>query len=121
MNKMRVFLVAAALLMAACGTTTLSGSSVKSVSNSGNVRVDTGANAGTNVTAGSEDDLSRPNPIIRKSGPVPVQQSVQPATTSSQSSTSGSDRCSAGAGAGTLGPRVGGQGPHPPLPQCPVE
>jgi len=107
--------------MAACGSTTISGSSVKSVSTSGNVRVDAGANAGANVTAGSEDDLSRPNPAIRKSGPVPVQQSVQPATRSSQSSTSGSDRCSAGAGAGTLGPRVGGQGPHPPLPQCPVE
>jgi hypothetical protein len=121
MNKLRVLLVAAALLMAACGTATISGSSVKSVSNSGNVRVDAGANAGANVTAGSEDDLSRPNPTIRKSGPIPVQQSAQPATPSTPSSTSGSDRCSAGAGAGSLGPRAGGAGPHPPLPMCPVD
>jgi hypothetical protein len=121
MNKLRALLVVAALLTAACGATTVSGSSVKSVSNAGNVHVDAGANAGTDVAAGTEDDLSRPNPPVHKSGPVPPQQSIQPATTESQPSSTGGDRCSAGFAANTVGSRGGSSGKHLPQPECPVE
>jgi len=117
-------LVAAALLTAACGATTVSSSPVKSVSNSGNARVDAGANAGSNVAAGSEDDLGRPNPPIRKGpgGPVPVQQSLQPSTNGTQPSTVLHDRCTDGFGANSgVGSRAGGAGKHPPLPMCAVE
>ena len=119
MNKLRALLVAVALLTAACGTTTISGSQVKSVSNSGSARVDAGANAGTDVAAVAEDDPGPPNPTIRKSGPLPVQQATQPATNATESSTAGADRCSAGAT--TVGSRTGNPGKHPPLPECPVE
>ena len=120
MNKLRALLVAAALLTAACGATTVSGSSVKSVSNSGNVRVDAGANAGTNIAA--EDDLGRPNPTVRKSGPLPVQPSAQPATTGTQPSIWGGGRCSAGyVGSPGVGSRGAPSGKHPPLPECAVE
>jgi hypothetical protein len=124
MNKLRVLLVAAALLSAACGATTISGSSVKSVSNAGNVHVDAGANAGTDVAAGTQDsDLGRVNPNVGKGGSVPVQQASQPATTGTGLSTSGHDRCSTGTGSNTgIGPRMpGAPGKQPPLPECAVE
>ena len=121
MNKFRALLVAAALLTAACGASTVSGSSDRSISTAGNVGVGAGANAGTNVAVGPQDGLARPNPPINKSGPVPVQQSAQPATTEAQPSTSASDRCSIGFGGGTFGPRGSSPGKHPPLPLCPVE
>jgi len=122
MNKLRALLVAAALLTAACGATTISSTPLKSVSNSGNVRVDAGANAGTNVASGMEDDLSRPNPPIRKGpgGPVPVQQSVQPSTNGTQPSIWSGGRCGAGyVGTPPAGSRAGSK--HPPLPECAVE
>jgi hypothetical protein len=121
MNKLRVLLVAAALLTAACGATTVSGSAVKSVSNAGNVHVDAGANAGTNVAAGTEDDLSRPNPPVHKGGTVPPQQSQQPAATESQQFNSGGDRCSVGIGTNTAGSRASAGGKHLPQPMCAVE
>jgi hypothetical protein len=120
MNKLRVLLVAAALLTAACGATTVSGSAVKSVSNAG-VHVDAGANAGTNVAAGTEDDLSRPNPPVHKGGTVPPQQSQQPAATESQQFNSGGDRCSVGIGTNTAGSRASAGGKHLPQPMCAVE
>ena len=124
MTKFRVLLVAAALLTAACGTATISGSQVKSVSNAGNVRIDAGANAGTDVAASSPDsDLGRVNPNVGKGRPVPVQQSSQPATTVTGPSASGHDRCSAGTGSNTgITPGApGAPAKQPPLPECPVE
>jgi hypothetical protein len=122
MNNLRVLLVAAALLTAACGTATISGSQVKSVSSSGNVRVDAGASAGTDVAVGAEDDLSRPNPTVRKGGPVPVHQSQPPTPAATEPSTSGHDRCTDGIGANpAFGPRGSAGGKHPPLPECAVE
>jgi hypothetical protein len=121
MNKLRVLLVAAALLTAACGAATVSSSPVKSVWNSGNLGVDAGANAGTNVAAQTQDDLGRPNPPIHKGTPVPVQQSQAPATTGSQPSIVGTDRCSAGYSGGAAGSSAATAGKHPPLPECAVE
>jgi len=115
MNKLRALLVAAALLMAACGTATISGSQVKSISSSGTVRVDAGANAAT--------DLST-NPTIRKvpGGPVPLQQSAAPATNGTQPSTAAHDRCSDGFPASTgAGTRNGAPGKRLPLPACAVQ
>jgi hypothetical protein len=110
------------MLSAACGATTVSGSSVKLGSNSGTVRVDAGANAGTNIAAGAQDDLGRPNPTIRKSGPLPVQQSAQPAVTGTQPSIWGGSRCSAGyVGSPGAGARGAPSGKHPPLPECAVD
>jgi predicted small secreted protein len=119
MNKLRVLLVAAALLTAACGTATISGSQVKSISSSGTVRVDAGANAGTTVAAG--DDLSRPNPPVHRGGTVPVTQAQSPTTNATTPSAIGHDRCtdgfpaSGGAGSRDL------QAKHPPLPECAVQ
>jgi hypothetical protein len=123
MTKLRVLLVAAALLTAAC-TATISGSQVKAVSNAGNVRVDAGANAGTDVAASPQDsDLGRVNPNVGKGGSVPVQQSSQPATTVTRPSASGHDRCSTGTGSNAgISPRApGAPGKQPPLPECAVE
>jgi hypothetical protein len=120
MNKLRVLLVAAALLIAACGTATISGSQVKSISSSGTVRADAGANAGT-TAAGANDDLGRPNPPVHGSGTVPASQSQSPTTNATQPSAIGHDRCtdgfpaSGGAGSRDI------QGKHPPLPMCAVQ
>jgi len=124
MTKLRALFVAAALLMAACGTATISGSHVKSLSNAGNVRVDAGANAGTDLAAAASDEPGRANPPASKGpgGPSPVQQSLQPATVGAQPSTMGHDRCSDGVGANTAaGSNTGAVGKNPPQPECPVE
>jgi hypothetical protein len=118
MNKLRVLLVAAALLTAACGTATISGSQVKSISSSGTVRVDAGANAGTTIAG---DDLSRPNPPVHRGGTVPAPQAQSPTTNAAQPSIVGHDRCSDGFPAsGGAGSRDI-QGKHPPLPMCAVQ
>jgi hypothetical protein len=122
MNKLRVLLVAVALLAAACGSATISGAQVKSVSNSGSVQAGVGANAGTDVAASAENsDLGRVNPTVRKGGTVPVQQSSQPVTTGT--SALGHDRCGNGTTSNTgLAPRAAGPaGKQPPLPECAVE
>jgi predicted small secreted protein len=120
MNKLRALLVAAALLMAACGTSTISGSQVKSVSSSGTVRVDAGANAGTTVAAG--DDLSRPNPPLHRGGTAPVTQAQAPTTNATTPSGIGRDRCSDGFPASTgAGTRNGAPGKRLPLPACAVQ
>ena len=119
MNKLRALLVAAALLMAACGTATISGSQVKSISSSGTFRVDAGANAGTTVAAG--DDLSRANPPVHRGGTVPDPQAQSTTTSTTPPSVIGHDRCtdgfpaSGGAGSRDI------QGKHPPLPMCAVQ
>jgi predicted small secreted protein len=121
MNKLRVLLVAAALLTAACGTATISGSQVKSISSSGSIRVDAGANAGTTV-AGANDDLGRPNPPVHRGGTVPVTQAQSPTTNATTPSAIGHDRCTDGFpasdGAGT---RNGAPGKRLPLPMCAVQ
>jgi len=120
MNKLRALLVAAALLTAACGTATISGSQVKSISSSGSVRVDAGANAG-NTVAGTNDDLGRPNPPVHRGGTVPASQSQSTTTNTTPPSAIGHDRCtdgfpaSGGAGSRDI------QGRHPPLPMCAVQ
>lgn len=123
MNELRVLLVAVALLTAACGTATISGLPVKSVSNSENVRIDGGANAGTDVAAGATDsELNRVNPTVRKGAAAPVQQSRQPASNGIQPLPSGHDRCSDGVGANAaVGSSAGTVGKSPPQPECPVE
>jgi hypothetical protein len=121
MAKLRVLLVAAALLTAACGAATISSSPLESVSNAGNVRVNAAANAATDVATGTADDLSRPNPQVRKGTPLAPQQSMQRATTDNQPSSSASDRCSAGFSGSTVGSTAGSSAKHPPLPECPVE
>jgi predicted small secreted protein len=119
MNKLRVLLVAAALLTAACGTATISGTQVKSISSSGTVRVDAGANAGTTVAG---DDLSRPNPPIHRGGTVPAPQSQSPTTNATQPSIVGHDRCSDGFPASTAaGTRNSAGGKRLPLPMCAVQ
>jgi hypothetical protein len=116
MNKLRVLLVAAALLTAACGATTVSGSAAKSVPNAGTLGVGAGANAGTDLAAQTNDDIARTNPTVHKGGPVPVQQSQVPATTGAQPAASAIDRCSAGFGGGTgAAPVVGAPGKRPQL------
>ena len=117
MTKLRVLLIAAALLTAACGTATTSGSQVKSVTNS-DVRVDAGANTGTDIASGAAvSDPGRGKPIKAPGGPVPVQQSQPPNGT--EPSTSGHDRCTNGMGANTgFTPMTGKQ---PPQPECAVE
>ena len=121
MSKLRVLLVAAALLTAACGTATISGSQVKSVTNS-DVHVDPSANAGTNVSGGAAvSDPGRGNPTVRKApgGPVPVRQSQPPAPNGTEPTTSGHDRCTNGIGANAgFTPMTGKQ---PPQPECAVE
>ena len=119
MNKLRVLLVAAALLTAACGTTTISGSQVRSISSSGTVRVDAGANAGTTLAG---DDLSRPNPPVHRGGTVPVTQPQAPTTNATTQSPIGHDRCSDGFPASTgAGTRNGAPGKRLPLPACAVQ
>jgi hypothetical protein len=126
MNTVRALLVASALLIAACGTASISGSQVKSVSTSGNVRVDAGVNAGTDVGAGAEySDMGRVNPTVRKGPgqPVPVQRPQQPAPQMMEPSGSGHDRCRDGIGTNPgFSPGAGSAGvKHPPLPMCAVE
>ncbi|HVS05448.1 MAG TPA: hypothetical protein VHK65_04700 [Candidatus Dormibacteraeota bacterium] len=119
MNKLRVLLVAVALVTAACGTATISGSQVKSISSSGTVRVDTGANAGTTVAG---DDLSRPNPPVHRGGTVPVTQGQSPTTNATTPSAIGHDRCSDGFPASTgAGTRNSAGGKRLPLPACAVQ
>jgi hypothetical protein len=111
--------VAVALLTAACGSSTISGSQVKSASNSGNVSVGAGANAGIDLTAGTED--APPNPTARKNPqPGPGQQPPPPTTNGTQPSTAGQDPCSATGANPAVGSRVVGPGAHQPLPQCAV-
>lgn len=118
MNKLPVLLVAAALLTAACGTATISGSQVKSISSSGTVRVDAGANAGTTVAG---DDLSRPNPPVHRGGTVPAPQAQSPTTNATTPPAIGHDRCTDGFPASSGAGSRDIQGTHPPLPMCAVQ
>lgn len=114
--------MAVALLAAACGNATLSGSHVKSVSNSGNVQLGAGAgaNAGADVAAGAEDAPRNP-PVLKTPQPGPVQQSQPPTTNVTQPSTVGQDPCSATGANTPVGSRVGSPATHQPLPQCAVQ
>jgi hypothetical protein len=122
MNKLRVLFVAAALLSAACGATTISGSQVRSVSGSGSIRVGAGANAATGVSTNVESsDLGPRNPTPHKPGSAPVQQSQAPA--GSQPTIVAPDRCNGG---GWIDHDAGnrsstGSVSHPLLPACAVQ
>lgn len=121
MNKLRILFVVVALLTAACGSVIISGSQVKSVSNSGKVQVGAGAgaNAGTDVAAGTEDAPS--NPTVHKTPqPGPVEQAQVPTTNRTGPSTAVQDPCSARGASTAVGSRAGSPGAHQPLPQCAV-
>jgi hypothetical protein len=124
MNKLRALLVAAALLTAACGATTISGSQVKSVS-PGELSVGAGANAGSAVSTGTENDLGPANrtPSKPSSGPAPVQQSQAPAPAATSPSVVTPDRCNSGVwpdhDAGNRSST--GSVTHPPLPACAMQ
>lgn len=116
MTKLPVLLVAAALFTAACGATTISSSPVKSVSNSGDVRVGAGANAGTDLAAGTEDSPRNPTP--RKGPGAPVQQAQPPTTNTTEPSTTIHDRCTDGVGATGFGSGAGISGKQTMMPGC---
>ncbi len=121
MSKLRVLIVAAALLTAACGAT-ISGSQVKSVSNSSNLAVESGPNAGTDVSGGAEiADLGRGTPTVRQgpAGPLPIRPSPPPGASGTEQSTVGHDRCSNGMAANPGVTPMGGK--QPPQPACAVE
>jgi hypothetical protein len=123
MNRLRVLLVVAALVSAACGATTISGSQVKSVSSSGNVRVEAGANAGTDLSSGAENDLGPANRMPSKpsSAPAPAQQSQVPAPAASQPIIVTPDRCNGGLDHDAGNRSSTGSVAHPPLPACAMQ
>jgi hypothetical protein len=116
MNKLRVLLVAAALLTAACGAgATHSSSKVEPASIVG-VHVNRGPNADSDIS----DITNRPNPPSHKVGSTPTNPPVAPKVAAPRpgepSLGSGFDRCSGGSRAGSTGP-----GQKHPLPECAVE
>jgi len=123
MSKVRILLLAAALLTAACaGGATLSGSKDQPASTTGVVQVNGGANAGSDLS----DITNRPNPPVQKGGtaqarPV-IPQNAAPAAPQPAFGT-GTDRCGSGARTTSAGNRASttGQPKHPPLPMCAVE
>jgi hypothetical protein len=123
MSKVRILLVAAALLTAACaGGATLSGSKNEPATNAGYVQVNGGANAGSDLS----DITNRPNPPVHKGGTAQARpvtpQNAAPAAPQPAFGT-GTDRCGSGVGTSGAGNRESptGQPKHPPLPMCAVE
>jgi hypothetical protein len=123
MNNLRVLLVVAALVSAACGATTISGSQAKSISSSGNVRVEAGANAGTDLSTGAENDLGPANrtPSKPSSAPASAQQSQAPAPAGPQPITVAPDRCNSGLDHDAGNRSSTGSVTHPPLPACAMQ
>ncbi|HET9848747.1 MAG TPA: hypothetical protein VFR68_09370 [Candidatus Dormibacteraeota bacterium] len=125
MNKLRVLLVASALLLAACGGgAVLSSAKDKPATLAGSVQINRGVNAGSDLGG---DDVNRVNPPIKKGGigsqpSAPTQpQTVNPGA--APASGTATDRCSGGSyGGGTAGNRIAPMGgKHPPLPMCAVQ
>jgi len=115
MNKLRVLLVTAVLLTAACGTAASSGGSagLRDTTSVGAIKASQGANAD------SESDVNRINPTITKgTHPAPVTP-AQPPAAAPKSVEPGLplDRCNGGtATGGGVGNRLGIGSGKPPLP-----
>ena len=126
MDKVRVLLVASALLMAACGgAAAVSHAKANPATLAGSVQLNGGANAGSDL---GSDDVNRVNPPVKKgTGNQPAQptqpQTVTPAAAPAATGGTATDRCSSGSfGGGTAGNRVAPMGgKHPPLPMCAVQ
>jgi hypothetical protein len=119
MKRLAIPIMAAAMLVAACGgAAKLSGASQQPASLAGNVQVNAGANAGSDVS-----DVNRTNPVVGKSGsshlrPVPTAQPVAPAS-GQPTIRSGFDRCGTGIGNGLGGSSAGsGTGKMHPMLAC---
>jgi hypothetical protein len=121
MNKLRVLLVAAALLTAACGTAASSAGSagLRDTTSVGAVKASQGANAD------SESDVNRINPTITKgTRPAPVTPAQPPAATpKSPEPGLPLDRCNGGVWTDhEAGNRSStGSVTHPPLPACAMQ
>lgn len=120
MNKLRVLLVASALLTAACGAAVTQSSSSAQPTSIASVRL----NAGPNANADISDITNRPNPPAHPGGstqirPQPPAPAAPVAPRTSEPSQSGAwDRCGGGIGvdlAGSAGPG------KRPLPECNVQ
>jgi len=114
MNKLRVLLVAAALLTAACGTAASSSGSagLRDTTNLGTVRVSQAASAGL------ESDANRNLPVTKGTHEVPVTPAqAKSAVPTSLQSPAPVDRCNGGtATGGGVGNRSGIGPGKPPLP-----
>lgn len=122
MGKLRVLLVAAALLTAACGGAVIQSSSNAPASLAG-VDVNAGANAGANADSDPSDITNRPKPPVDKGGPAPANPPMsKPASVpvGEPAAGSGVDRCNGGIGTELSGTGSPG-GPKQPLPECPVQ
>src|ERR1700737_1197369 len=121
MNNLRVLLVAAALLTAACGTAAGSGggAGLRDTTSVGALKASQGANAD------SESDVNRINPTITKgTRPAPVTPSPPPGAAPKSPYTGlPLDRYNGG---GWTDHEAGnrsstGSGTHPPLPACAMQ
>lgn len=125
MSKLRVLLIAAALLTAACGGAAAHTSSNAQPASFTGVEVNAGANAGTNADSDTSDITNRPNPPVTKGGSTQARPpTAKPASPPVGEPPFGSafDRCGGGIGtdlSGTRGDRPGG--PYQPRPACAVE
>ena len=121
MSKLRVLLVAAALLTAACGgAATQSRSNAQPASFVG-VDVNAGANAGANADSDMSDIPNRLNPPVNKGGSTQAKPpTAKPASPPVGEPPFGSalDRCGGGIGTELSGAPAG---PKQPVPECAVE
>ena len=122
MTKLRVLLVAAAVLTAACG-----GAATHSSSNAqpASFTLNAGANAGANADSEPSDITNRPNPPVKKGGSTQAKPpAAKPASVPVGEPPAGSafDRCGGGIGTELQGTRAGiPSGPKWPLPACAVQ
>lgn len=125
MGKLRVLLVATALLTAACGGAVMHSSSNAAPAALVGVDVNAGANAGANADSDPSDITNRPNPPVNKGGPAPANTPTsRPASVPAGEPAAGSgvDRCNGGIGTELSGTGAGSPaGPKQPLPECPVQ
>lgn len=125
MGKLRVLLVAAALLTAACGGAVMHSSSNAPPASLAGVDVNAGANAGANADSDPSYITNRPNPPVDKGEPAPANPPTsRPASVPVGEPTAGSgvDRCNGGIGTELSGTGAGSPGgPKQPLPECPVQ
>lgn len=125
MSKLRVLLVATALLMAACGGAATQSSSNAQPASFAGVDVNAGANAGANTDSDMSDIPNRLNPPVNKGGST----QANPTTAKPASPPVGEppfvsvfDRCGGGIGTELSGARAGNPGgPKQPIPECAVE
>jgi hypothetical protein len=122
LGKLKVLLVASALLTAACGAAATPSSSSTHPASIAGVRVNGGPNANSDVS----DITNRPNPPTHPGGgstqtkpPVPAAVVAPPASPVSHGGAW--DRCGGGIGVDLGGSRAGSPGQKRPVPECNVE